>query len=45
MMDETSAKPDIADAVAADARGEHRLPCPPFPAEELARLTDDIVWR
>lgn len=43
MMDETSAKPDIADAVAADATGGVSAPVSAIPAEELARLTDDIV--
>jgi FeS assembly SUF system protein len=42
MMDETSAKPDIADAVAAESTGEIRA-VSAIPAEELARLTDDIV--
>jgi FeS assembly SUF system protein len=43
MMDETSAKPDIVDTVAADAASAVPAPVSAIPAEELARLTDDIV--
>lgn len=42
-MDETSAKPDIADSVAADSASGVSAPVSAIPAEELARLTDDIV--